>query len=488
MEPHSDLLKRRLEKLALFRDKKLDPFPHQFAVSHLSADIRQNAAHLIASGQQVQIAGRLVAVREHGSSCFGHLQDSAGKIQIYLRRDDLGVENFALFGLLDIGDIVGAWGTIFETRTGEVTVRLHGWSLLAKSLRALPEKWHGLKDKEIRYRQRYVDLIANEEVRQVFQLRAVIIREVRRFLDDRGFLEVETPILQPLYGGAFAQPFVTRHQALGMKLYLRIADELYLKRLIVGGFDRVYELSKNFRNEGIDRSHIPEFTFLELYQAYADYRDIMDLAEALIVQVAQKARGRLQIQFGDRPIDLTPPWRRIPYFQALAEQVGQDISGWEETRLRELMAQHGLEERPGGGRGRMWESLFDALVEPHLVEPTVVVDYPVEISPLAKRHRQQEGLVERFEIFIAGMELANAFTELNDPLDQRQRFQEQASRRRAGDDEAQILDEDFLRALEYGMPPTGGLGMGVDRLVMLLANISSIRDVILFPQLRPEHV
>ena len=486
MELKSELFKQRLEKLEILREKGLDPFPHTFSRTHMSADILQESNSLMASEQQVRVAGRMISVRGHGKSCFAHILDGAGKIQIYLRQEEVGEELFTIFRLLDVGDIIGVWGPVFRTKTGEVTVHVQGYSLLAKALRTLPEKWHGLRDKEIRYRQRYLDLIANEQVRELFKLRTRIIRSVRRFLDDRDFLEVETPILQPIYGGAFAEPFVTLHKALGMKLFLRIADELYLKRLIVGGFDRIYELSKNFRNEGIDRDHNPEFTLLELYQAYADYGDIMNLVEEMISGVAQEVIGSRQVQYGDHLIDWTPPWRRISFFEALAQGIGQDVSQWDEDKLKNLMVHRQMEVREGAGRGRLWEALFDAVVEPELIQPTFVIDYPLESSPLAKRHREQPNLVERFELFAAGKELANAFTELNDPVDQRKRFQEQAKLRRAGDDQAQMVDEDFLRALEYGMPPTGGLGVGIDRVVMLLANASSIRDVILFPHMRTE--
>ena len=486
MQPKSDLLKRQFEKLKLLREKGVDPFPAEFSRTHLSAQIIDDVHNLMASQQEVRIAGRMVSMRGHGRSTFAHILDGAGRIQMYLRREEVGEESFALFGSLDIGDIIGAWGPVFQTKMGEVTVRVQGYSLLAKSLRALPEKWHGLRDKETRYRQRYLDLIANENVREVFPLRTRVIKAVRHFLDDRGFLEVETPVLQPLYGGAFAEPFETRHKALGMKLFLRIADELYLKRLIIGGFERVYELSKNFRNEGIDRDHNPEFTLLELYQAYSDYRDIMALLEEMVSYVAQQAVDSLQIQYGGHSVDLTAPWKRISFFGALTQRVGHDISQWNEDQLKELMLRHQLEVREGIGRGRLWEILFADLVEPELIQPTLVIDYPLESSPLAKRHREQPNLAERFEAFIAGKELANAFTELNDPLDQRQRFQEQAKLRRAGDHQAQMVDEDFLRALEHGMPPTGGLGVGIDRLVMLLSDAPSIRDVILFPHMRPE--
>ncbi len=486
MEPKEDLFKKRRQKLDGLRKSGIEPFPHRFERTHLSAEIIENANSLMKSQEEVRIAGRMVSLRQHGRSAFAHLLDGSRRIQIYMRQEEVGEEQFALYGSLDIGDIIGAWGTVFQTKTGEVTIRVQGFSLLAKSLRFLPEKWHGLKDKEIRYRQRYLDLIANPDVRDVFRLRTRVIGAVRRFLDERGFLEVETPVLQPVYGGAFAEPFITRHKALGMKLYLRIADELYLKRLVIGGFDQVYELSKNFRNEGIDRHHNPEFTLLELYQAYTDYHGMMELVEEMVSRVAQETLGSCKIRYAGQEVDLTPPWQRISFFQALAEKVGQDVSGWDEDALKGMMARHQLEVRQGVGRGRLWEAMFDHLVEPELIEPTFVVDYPLESSPLAKRHRGNPRLAERFEAFVAGKELANAFTELNDPVDQRQRFQQQMKLRQAGDDQAQMLDQDFLRALEFGMPPTGGLGVGIDRLVMLLADVPSIRDVILFPHMRLE--
>ncbi len=487
MEETRDQRHRRLEKLEMLREKGLEPFPHHFSRTHLSRDVLSDAGRLTASGEIARLAGRLMSRRGHGKTCFGHIMDATDKIQIYLRRDELGEDAFDTFGLLDVGDIIGLWGPVFQTRTGETTIHVQGFTLLAKALRDLPEKWHGLRDKELRYRHRYVDLIVNDDVRRTFLLRSEVISALRRFLDDRGFLEVETPVLQPIYGGASAEPFVTHHKALGLKLYLRIADELYLKRLIVGGFDRVYELSKDFRNEGIDRNHNPEFTMLELYQAYADYGDMMKLTEEMIAQVAEHTRGTLQIQHGDAAVDLSPPWRRIPFFEALAQRIGSDISHWEEGRLRELMERRDVEVKPGGGRGRMWESLFDALVEPELIDPTFVIDYPVELSPLAKRHRNDPGLVERFELYVSGRELVNAFSELNDPIDQRQRLERQTQRARAEGEEDRVVDEDYLTAMEYGMPPTGGLGMGVDRLVMLLADVPSIRDVIFFPHMRAEN-
>ncbi len=478
---------RRLEKLNLLRGKGLEIFPHHFSRTHLAEEVLSRTEPLAESQETVRLAGRLMSRRGHGKTSFGHIMDGSGRIQIYLRRDEIGEEAFETFQLFDIGDIIGLWGPVFKTRTGETTIQVQGFQLLAKSLRDLPEKWHGLRDKELRYRQRYLDLIVNHPVRKTFLLRTVVISSLRRFLDERGFLEVETPVLQPIYGGAVAEPFITHHKALGLKLYLRIADELYLKRLIVGGFERVYELSKDFRNEGIDRTHNPEFTMLELYQAYADYGDMMQLTEEMIGQAAEQARGTLRIQYGDDPVDLTPPWKRLPFFEALSGEIGEDLSSWTEERLQGLMEQHGLEVNPGGGRGRMWESLFDALVAPKLIDPVFVTDYPVELSPLAKRHRRTPGLVERFELYAAGRELVNAFSELNDPIDQRQRFEEQVRQAKEDEGQTQKVDEDFLTALEYGMPPTGGLGMGVDRLVMLLADAPSIRDVILFPHMRAEN-
>lgn len=477
---------QRIRKLEKLRSSGINPYPYKFEVSHSSREIIDDFEALNSSEREVSVAGRLMTIRKHGKVCFAHIQDGTGQIQIYLRVNELGegLDNFYRF--FDIGDFIGVKGTVFRTRTGEVTIQVKDFQLLSKSLRPLPEKWHGLRDKELRYRRRYLDLIMNPQVRETFVTRSRVIQAMRRFLDQRGFLEVETPILQPIYGGASARPFTTYHNALDIDLYLRIADELYLKRLIVGGFERVYEFGKDFRNEGMDRFHNPEFTQLELYQIYADYYDMMEITEEMICTVAEEILGTWVIEYQGERIDLTPPWRRVRFFEAIEEYVGVDLYGKDEVEIRRIGGELGLELGERFGMGKMLDEIYSELVEPRLIQPTFVMDHPVELSPLAKRHREDPRFAERFELVICGKEMGNAFSELNDPLDQRQRFMEQMEMRRQGDEEAQVLDEDFLMALEYGMPPTGGLGLGIDRLVMLFTDSPSIRDVILFPQMRPE--
>jgi len=423
-----------------------------------------------------------------GKASFAHIADGSGSIQVYLRLADDGVdeETYELFRRdLDIGDIVQAQGTLFFTKTGEPSLKVIRLTLLAKSLRPLPEKWHGLKDVETRYRQRYLDLIVNEEARRVFIARSQIVAALRRFMDARGFIEVETPVLQPIYGGALARPFTTYYFALDQEVFLRIADELYLKRLIVGGLDRVYEICKDFRNEGVSSQHNPEFTQLEVYQAYADYTDMMTLAEDAFSSVSREVLGTAQITYQGQEIDLSPPWRRLPMRDAILEQTGLDIydAPTVET-LRQHVDEKGLEVDPQPTRGMLVDEIFSEYVEPKLIQPTFIIDFPLEISPFAKKKPDNPDLVERFEFFIGGLEMGNAFSELNDPVDQRERFLEQMKQREAGDEEAHPMDEDYVRALEYGMPPTGGMGWGIDRMVMLLTDQSSIREVILFPHLR----
>jgi len=445
-------------------------------------------AELEASGP-VRIAGRVVALRHHGKTCFAHLMDYTGRIQLYARADQLG-DDYVAFTDLDVGDYIGVTGQLFRTRTGELTVAVKSFTFLAKSLRPLPEKWHGLRDVETRYRQRYVDLIVNPEVREIFLLRSRLVTALREFLDGRGFVEVETPMMQPIPGGAVARPFVTHHNALDVDLYLRIAPELYLKRLVVGVFDRVYEINRNFRNEGVSTQHNPEFTMCEFYQAYADYTDLMELTEELFVHLAQTLKGTLTLPWGDETIDLKPPWRRVSFFGAISERLGTTVTPAAaladfRARIEEARAAIALAE----GRApaiESWKDCFETLVEPTLVQPTFVTDFPIELSPLSKRKREDPRLVDRFELFVGRRELANAYSELNDPVDQRERFLQQAAERQRGDDEAHWLDDDYVRALEYGMPPTAGEGIGIDRLVMLFANQPSIREVILFPHLRPE--
>ena len=490
----------RREKLAAVRELGVNPFAYRFDRSHTSAEALA-AYHddMGEAGPLVRVAGRVTALRGKGKTAFAHLEDVAGRIQVYFRQDELGPE-YALVKLLDLDDHIGIEGVLFRTRTGEVTVRARVVTLLAKSLRPLPRGkrqegedgravvYGGLRDPEARYRQRYADLAVHPEVREVFRIRARATSFLRRFLDQRGFLEVETPVLQPLYGGAAARPFVTHHHTLDTRLYLRIADELYLKRLLVGGLERVYELSHDFRNEGMDRTHNPEFTMLEFYQAYADYHDMMDTIQAMVSGVVDHCRGRLDLEYQGSPIDFSQPWPRLRFYEEVSRAAGIDARAASDERLRRVLADTAEppEDLAGLSGGRLLDEVFKTLVEPRLIQPTFVIDYPLALSPLAKVHRDDDQLVERFELFVAGGEIANAFSELNDPDDQRRRFELQDSARSAGDDEAHRYDADYIRALEYGMPPAGGLGLGVDRLIMLLTDSPSIRDVILFPAMRPE--
>ncbi|MDD4856499.1 MAG: lysine--tRNA ligase, partial [Candidatus Krumholzibacteria bacterium] len=477
---------QRKAKLERLRALGVAPYAYGFRRSHSTAEAAAAEADLVAGGSAVSLAGRVISLRGHGHTAFGHIKDSSGKLQFYVRDDEASARDFEIFKLIDIGDIVGISGTLFRTKTGELTVRVSKLELLSKAINPLPEKWHGLQDKELRYRRRYVDLIVNDDVFGTFLTRSRIVEATRRFLLAKGFIEVETPILQPLYGGALARPFVTHHNTLDVDLYLRIADELYLKRLIVGGMERVFEFSKDFRNEGMDRSHNPEFTMLECYAAFWDYTDMMSFVEELFVALAREILGSTMVQYGEQRIDLAPPWRRLKYFDALAEAVGEEVRKADEAALEKIARARGLEIEGAQSRGDFLDLIFSELVEPHLIQPTIVMDYPLEISPLAKRHRTDPGVVERFEPYIAGYEVGNAFSELNDPADQRERFEAIARTWKKGAMETHPIDEDYIRALEYGMPPTGGLGVGVDRLVMLLTNSPSIRDVILFPQMRPE--
>jgi len=482
-----DLREERLKKLALLREQGIDPYPPRFHTTEQIGEVVRRFSDLPPAERtdhRTRLAGRIIALRRMGRATFLDLREGEAKIQCYANADGLA-ERYELLDLLDVGDFLGVEGTVFTTKRGELSVDLESFTLLAKALRPPPEKWHGLKDIEQRYRQRYLDLLSNEEVRKLFITRSRIISAMRRFLDERGFLEVETPILQPIYGGAAARPFETYHHALEQPMYLRISDELYLKRLVIGGYSRVYEIGKDFRNEGLSTKHNPEFTQMECYQAFADYHGMMELAEQLIFSVAQEALGRTEITYQGHRIDLTPPWRRITLRDAILERTGIDI---EEHHVLEALegavAERGLQLDPQPSWGKLVDELLSEYVEPELVQPTFVLDYPVEISPLAKRKPDKPELVERFELFIGGLELGNAFTELNDPLDQAERFRSQEKQRQMGDEEAHKLDEDFLTALEHGMPPTGGLGIGVDRLVMLLTDSRSIREVILFPTLR----
>jgi lysyl-tRNA synthetase class 2 len=476
---------QRISKLEKLRELGVNPYPYRFDRTHSIEEAK--ALEKDPSGkEEVSLAGRLMAVRGHGHTSFGNIKDETGSIQIYIK-DDLVEERFwNVFKLLDVGDIIGVKGGLFRTRTDELTIRVSELELLGKSLLPLPEKHHGLRDKELRYRQRYVDLVVNDDVMEIFRKRSRIIKSIREFLDGKGFLEVETPILQPIYGGAVARPFETHHNALDMKLYLRIADELYLKRLIVGGMERVYEFCKDFRNEGMDRSHNPEFTMLECYAAYWDYTDMMSFVEELYTSLCEEIVGGTKITYGEHEIDVKTPWKRLTFYDSIKEKTGVDLLGADEEKLRKTALDHGVDIEEVTGRAGLVDAIFSELVEPHLIQPVFITDYPIELSPLAKIHRSNDGLVERFEPYIAGFEVGNAFSELNDPLDQRERFEQQAEMRAKGVDETHPIDEDYIRALEHGMPPTGGLGIGIDRLVMLLTDSHSIRDVILFPAMRPE--
>jgi lysyl-tRNA synthetase class 2 len=490
VEQISELTRQRILKLDELRKAGIDPYPRKYNVEDYSAELIQKFSEVneFNEGQfPVKMAGRIMSIREHGKTAFLNIQDTTGNIQLYIRKDRIGDWSFdEVFKRLDIGDIIGVEGWVFRTRTGELTVLAEKIALLTKSLRPLPEKWHGLKDKEIRYRQRYADLIVNPDVKKVFLTRTKIIQNIREFLNKRNFVEVETPVLQPIYGGAMARPFVTHHNALDMELYLRIADELYLKRLIVGGIDRVYEISKDFRNEGMDRDHNPEFTMLELYQAYADYNDMMVIAEEMVAYTAREIYGTTVLNYQGDEIDFTPPWRRISMLDAIKDATGVDVKSASNEELLKIASERNPEIPKTTLRGKLIHFLFEEFVESNLIQPTFITDHPTEISPLAKKKTDDESLTERFEIFIGRLEVGNAFSELNDPIDQKERLLDQVKQREAGDDEAQIMDDDFIRALEYGMPPTGGLGIGIDRLVMLLTDMSSLRDVIFFPHMRPE--
>ncbi|HET6778364.1 MAG TPA: lysine--tRNA ligase [Gemmatimonadales bacterium] len=489
----------RREKRAAIEALGVQPFAYRYERTHLGADaLRAYHDDMGENGIEVSIAGRIESWRPKGKVVFGHIEDPSGRIQVYLRRDDLG-DRFDLVNLLDLDDHIGVTGRLFRTKAGEVTVRASEVVLLAKSLRPLPRgktqsgpegtvTFGGLTDPELRYRQRYADLAVHPEVRQVFVLRAKATAFIRRFLDDRGFLEVETPVLQPLYGGAAAQPFVTHHNALDMPLYLRIADELYLKRLLVGGLERVYEIGHDFRNEGMDRTHNPEFTMLELYQAYADYNDMMRLTEDLISGVVKHCLDTAVLERDGKTLDFTPPFRRVRFIEGIRERTGLDLRTASESEMRAALLRAGsdAESIEALAGGRLQDEVFKTFLEPHLIQPTFVVDYPKALSPLAKEHREDPALTERFEFFVGGRELVNAFSELNDPDDQRRRFEDQVGQRAAGNTDAHSYDADYIRALEYGMPPAGGLGLGIDRLMMLIADRPSIRDVILFPAMRPE--
>lgn len=494
-QEYNDLVKRRFEELEELKKMGIETYAYEFDVNSDSENIKNNFKE--DERREVKIAGRIMAIRRMGKASFAHIQDHKGKIQIYLKKDELG-QMYDAFRLLDIGDIIGVEGFVFKTKTGEISVHTTKLSLLAKGLRPIPIAkevldengnkivYDQFADKELRYRQRYVDLFVNPDVRDVFIKRSKIISTIREFLDNKNLLEVETPILQPLYGGAAARPFITHHNALDIDLYLRIADELYLKRLIVGGFNGVYEISKDFRNEGMDRSHNPEFTMLELYVPYKDYNWMMNFVEELFEYVCNKVFGTLKFNYENQQIDFTRPWKRISMIDVIEEKTGVNVIESDFENLKSVAKKLDVDLKGLNSKAKLIDEIFSTAVEGELIQPTFVVDYPVELSPLAKKHRTKKGVVERFEAYVVGKEICNAFSELNDPIDQRERFEEQVKMREAGDEEAHQIDEDFLRALEYGMPPTAGLGIGIDRLVMILTNQPSIRDVIFFPQMKPE--
>jgi lysyl-tRNA synthetase class 2 len=489
-DDHEQVVVRR-GKLAALREQGATAFPNDFRPNHTAAQVVRRfddaGAEVLAGAEPCRVAGRVVALRDFGKAGFLKLQDDGAQLQIHARRDRLSAADFAAYRALDVGDVVGVVGQPFRTRTGELTLEAAGLRLLVKALRPLPEKWHGLQDVEARHRQRYVDLVVNAETRRVFETRSRCMAFLRRFLDDRGFLEVETPMMQPVPGGAAARPFVTHHNALGIDLYLRVAPELYLKRLVVGGFNRVFELGRMFRNEGVSTRHNPEFTMLEFYQAYATYEDLIDLTEAMLTQLAREVAGSVQLPWGGTVIDLAPPWPRRTMAELVAERVGVEPGRLlDDAVLDDALARHGGAGRAGLSPGERLGLLFERLIEPGLIQPTFVMQFPVELSPLARRNDADPRFVDRFELYVGGHEIANAFSELNDPDDQRARFEEQLRQRAAGDEEAHAMDEDYVRALEYGLPPTAGCGIGIDRLVMLLTGMSSIREVILFPHLRPE--
>jgi lysyl-tRNA synthetase class 2 len=491
MSTEDQFIQQRREKLAKLRQLGVEVYPRRFEFTRSIQNLQveyggKTAEELESLHAQERISGRIVAIRGHGKAGFLSLKQEGSQIQAYIRKDVVGEDQFALYECLDIGDFLGVEGELFRTRTGELTVKAEKLTFLSKALRPLPEKWHGLQDVELRYRQRYLDLIVNPEVRKIFEIRSKIISEMRRYFDEHGFIEVETPMMQVLAGGALARPFKTHHNALDLDLFLRIAPELYLKRLTVGGLDRVYEINRNFRNEGISTKNNPEFTMLEFYIAYYGYKELMDLTENLITDLARKILGKEELEYQGNVISLTPPWKRLPMKQALIEmgKFPEELLE-DEQKLRALAIEKKIKDAQKLSKGKLWGELFDELVEPFLMGPVFITDHPRDLSPLSKSRPDDPDIVERFELYIGGMELANAYSELNDPVEQRKRFEEQLLAYEAGDLEAHSLDEDYVTALEHGMPPTGGEGIGIDRLSMLFANVSSIREVILFPLLKP---
>ncbi len=497
MENINQLLAVKRQKLEKLKNIGVDPYPTRSARTHKIKVLIDNKDDYISSEEVVTITGRLKAMRRQGKVGFGNIADDSGNMQIFVKKEKVGEENYEVFKLLDLGDFVQIKGVCFVTQRGEFSIRAHVVTVLGKSLLPLPtvkekivdgkkQRFDEFTDIELRYRKRYLDLLLNPEVKQTFEIRAQIIKEIRSFLDEKGFMEVETPILQSLYGGANARPFITHHNTLNIDLYLRIALELYHKRLIVGGIERIFEIGKNFRNEGMDRTHNPEFTMLELYQAYADYNDMMNITEDMILHIAKKVFNKDVVIFGDTEISFKKPWKRASMTELIKEESGFNASNFDFEKIKKFCEDNGIEVEKTAGPGKLIEALFEKFVEPKLIQPTFVIDFPKEVSPLAKVKPGHPNLTERFELFINGNEYGNAFTELNDPVDQRERLEAQSKLREMGDTEANVVDEDFLEALEYGMPPTGGLGIGIDRLIMLFTNNTSIKEVILFPQMKPE--
>ena len=482
-EDINELMRVRREKMTALEAKGIEPFARKYNVTHHANDIITNFEKL--EGQSVQLAGRIMAVRGHGKTSFVNIMDISGNIQVYFRQDIVGEDQYEIFKLIDIGDIIGIEGNVFKTQRGEISIKISSFEFLAKSLRPLPEKWHGLKDVETRYRQRYLDLIVNPEVRNTFVTRSKIIKSLRCILDEREYLEVETPMMHPIAGGAAARPFTTHHNALDMNLYMRIAPELYLKRLVVGGFERVYEVGRVFRNEGIDIRHNPEFTIAELYQAYADYEDLMRLTEDIVSGISLEVLGTNQVVYQEQEINFAPPWNRITMPEAVKKYTDVDFSTVTTVEEARAIADRlGVKYEKKHGIGGILNNIFEDKVEEHLIQPTFIIGHPTEISPLAKRNKDNPEITDRFEVFVFGRELANGFSELNDPIDQEGRFNSQVQQRESGDVEAHMMDRDYINALEYGLPPTGGLGIGIDRLVMFLTDSYSIRDVLLFPHMR----
>ncbi|SEO91114.1 lysyl-tRNA synthetase, class 2 [Amphibacillus marinus] len=493
-EELNEHMRVRLDKLNAMRDQGLDPFGDKFTRTHVATELQESYDQF--SKEELEekriattIAGRIMTKRGKGKAGFSHIQDLSGQIQLYVRKDAIGDEAYELFNTADLGDIVGVSGTVFKTNVGELSIKVSEFAVLTKSLRPLPEKFHGLKDVEQRYRQRYLDLITNQNSKETFILRSKIIQSMRRYLDQAGFLEVETPMMHSIAGGASARPFITHHNALDIPLYMRIAIELHLKRLVVGGMEKVYEIGRVFRNEGVSTRHNPEFTMLELYEAYADYHDIMTLVENMVAHIAEEVTGASTVTYGEDQISLSPGWKRVHMVDVIKEYTGVDFwAKMTDSEAKDLAKDHGIAIKDSMTFGHIVNEFFEQRVEEHLVQPTFIFGHPVEISPLAKKNKEDGRFTDRFELFIVRREHANAFSELNDPIDQRERFEAQVKEKEQGNDEAHEMDEDFLEALEYGMPPTGGLGIGIDRLVMLLTNAPSIRDVLLFPQMKNKDI